>query len=268
MGVLEGRVALITGAGSGIGKGVLQRFVDEGARVMVVERMADRVDQLRSEFGEEVGVFHGDVSRLADNKAAVAEALRTFGQLDIFVGNAGIFDQFITLEDFPEDKLGDAFDEQMAVNVKGALFGAKATHAELAKTNGCMVFTASVASFNSGGGGVLYTASKHAVLGMIRQLASELAPDVRVNGVAPGGVATDLRGLETLDQHLTSHSSRPENVERVRANAPMQRALYPDDLVGSYLFLACRELSSTVTGTTILNDSGSSLRVRRPAPTV
>ena len=156
----------------------------------------------------------------------------------------------------------------MAVNVKGALFGAKATHEELAKTQGCMVFTASVASFNSGGGGVLYTASKHAVLGIIRQLASELAPDVRVNGVAPGGVATDLRGLETLDQHLTSHSSRPENVERVRANAPMQKALYPDDLVGSYLFLACKELSGTVTGTTILNDSGSSLRVRRPVPTV
>ena len=80
-------------------------------------------------------------------------------------------------------------------------------------------------------------------------MASELAPDVRVNGVAPGGVATDLRGLETLDQHLTSHSSRPENVERVRANAPMQKALYPDDLVGSYLFLACKELSGTVTGT-------------------
>ena len=71
MGVLEGRVALVTGAGSGIGKGILQRFVEEGSRVMVVERMADRVDQLRSEFGEEVAVFHGDVSRLADNKAAV-----------------------------------------------------------------------------------------------------------------------------------------------------------------------------------------------------
>ena len=65
------------------------------------------------------------------------------------MGNAGIFDQFITLADFPEDKLGDAFEEQMAVNVKGALFGAKATHVELAKTQGCMVFTASVASFNS-----------------------------------------------------------------------------------------------------------------------
>ena len=267
MGVLEGRVALITGAGSGIGKGVLERFVQEGARVMVVERMAERIDQLRSEFGEEVAVFHGDVSRLEDNKTAVAETLRAFGQLDVFVGNAGIFDQFVTVPDFPEDKLSDAFDEQFAVNVKGPLFGAKATHAELAKTQGCMVFTASVASFNSGGGGALYTASKHAVLGLIRQLAAELAPDVRVNGVAPGGVATDLRGLETLDQHLHSHSSRPENVERIRANAPLQTALYPADLVGSYLFLATRELSGTITGTVVLNDAGSSLRVRRPPPT-
>ena len=265
MGLLDGKVALITGAGSGIGKGVLEKFVQEGARVAVLERMADRVEQLRNEFGELVVGIHGDVSQLSDNKAAVAETLRAFGQLDIFVGNAGIFDQFITVSEFPEDKLSDAFDEQFAVNVKGPLLGAKATYPELVKTRGCMVFTASVASFNSGGGGALYTASKHAVLGLIRQLAAEFAPEVRVNGVAPGGVATDLRGLEVLDQHRESHSSRPENVERIRASSPLQAALYPPDLAGSYLFLASNELSGTVTGTVVLNDSGSSLRVRRPS---
>lgn len=80
---------------------------------------------------------------------------------------------------------------------------------ELRKTGGSMIFTASIAGLNSGGGGVLYTASKHAVVGMIRQLAAELGPDIRVNGVAPGGTLTDLRGLVSLGQDGRSQFANP-----------------------------------------------------------
>ena len=263
MGWLDGQVALITGGGSGIGRGIVERFLAEGAHVGVLERPADRVAQLRRDFGQALCAIQGDVTRLEDNKRAVAETLRAFGQLDIFVGNAGIFDSFLRLDEFPEEKLSAAFDEQFGVNVKGCLLGAKAALPELIKTEGCMVFTASVAGFNSGGGGALYTASKHAVVGLIRQLAAELAPTVRVNGVAPGGVRTDLRGLVAVGQGEQSHFADPSIAERMRTNNPLQIALQPSDLAGAYVLLASRANARGITGMVITADAGASLRWSR-----
>jgi len=229
----------------------------------VLERHDDRVAQLRKDFGQAVHPVQGDVTRLEDNKRAVAETVRAFGQLDVLVGNAGIFDSFLRLDDFPEDKLSAAFDELFGVNVKACLLGAKAALPELLKTAGCMVFTASVAGFNSGGGGAIYTASKHAVVGLIRQLAAELAPTVRVNGVAPGGVRTDLRGLAAVDQDEQSHFADPGIAERMRANNPLQMALQPEDLAGAYVLLASRANARGITGVIITADAGSSLRWSR-----
>jgi NAD(P)-dependent dehydrogenase (short-subunit alcohol dehydrogenase family) len=263
MGWLDGQVALVTGGGSGIGRGIVARFLAEGARVGVLERQADRVEQLQRDFGQAVYALQGDVTRLEDNKRAVAETVRTFGQLDILVGNAGIFDGFLRLDDFPEDKLSAAFDELFGVNVKACLLGAKAALPELLKTAGCIVFTASVAGLNSGGGGAIYTASKHAVVGLIRQLAAELAPTIRVNGVAPGGVRTDLRGLAAVNQDEQSHFADPSIVARMRANNPLQTALQPDDLAGAYVLLASRANARGITGVVITADAGSSLRWSR-----
>jgi NAD(P)-dependent dehydrogenase (short-subunit alcohol dehydrogenase family) len=92
MGWLDGQVALVTGGGSGIGRAVVARFVEEGARVGVLDRVAARAEQLRSEFGSAVVVRAGDVAQLADNRRAVAETVAAFGRLNIFVGNAGVFD--------------------------------------------------------------------------------------------------------------------------------------------------------------------------------
>jgi NAD(P)-dependent dehydrogenase (short-subunit alcohol dehydrogenase family) len=207
----------------------------------------------------------GDVTHLEDNQRAVADTVRAFGQLDVLVGNAGVFDGFLRLDNMPEDRLSAAFDELFGVNVKGCILGARAALPELLKTAGCMVFTASVAGFNSGGGGVLYTASKHAVVGMIRQLAAELAPQVRVNGVAPGGTITDLRGLEAIGQGAQSHFATPGMEERMRTNNPLQIALQPGDLAGAYVFLASRTSARGITGVVITADAGSSLRWSRPS---
>src|SRR5439155_8744359 len=122
----------------------------------------------------------------------------------------------VDLAEIPEEKLAATCDELFCVNVKGCVLGAKAALPELQKTEGCMVCTASVAGMNSGGGGTLYTASKHAVVGFIRQLAVEVGPRVRVNGGAPGGTMTDLRGLTILGQHERSHFADPAIEERVR----------------------------------------------------
>ena len=260
MGWLDGQVALITGGGSGIGLAIVSRFVEEGARVGVMDRFPERVEQLRAEFGESVVALQGDVALLGDNKRAVEQTVGAFGKLDVFVGNAGIFDSRQRLDDFPEEQLAEAFDELFGVNVKGCFLGAKAAVSDLAKTKGCMVFTASVAGFNSGGGGALYTASKHAVVGMIRQLAAELAPDIRVNGVAPGGVRTDLRGLVALDTADRSNFADPATEERMRANNPLKMVLQPRDIANAYLFLASRENAAGITGSIIPTDAGSLLR--------
>jgi NAD(P)-dependent dehydrogenase (short-subunit alcohol dehydrogenase family) len=266
MGWLDGQVALVTGGGSGIGRAVVGRFVEEGARVAVLDRVASRTEELRSTFGDRVIGLAGDVAQLADNKRAVAATVEAFGRLDIFIGNAGIFDVYAPLAEFPEDELSAAFDELFAVNVKGCVFGAKAAFPELAKTEGSIVFTASVASFNSGGGGALYTASKHAVVGLIRQLAVEFAPRVRVNGVAPGGTITDLRGLTTLHQEGSSQFADPSVADRLRAGNPLQVALQPDDIAGAYLFLASKQGAGRITGTVVTVDAGATLRIPRRAP--
>ncbi len=264
MGWLDGQVALVTGGGSGIGRAVVQRFIEEGARVGVMERVATRADQLRADFGDAVVGIAGDVAQLADNKRAVAETVRAFGRLDIFVGNAGIFDVYAKLADFDDEKLARSYDELFGVNVKGVIFGAKAALPELTKTAGCMVFTASVAGFNSGGGGALYTASKHAVVGLIRQLAVELGPGIRVNGVAPGGTMTDLRGLQSLGNDDRSSFAVPGMADQLRAHNPLHIALEPADIAGTYVFLASRTSARGITGTVVTVDAGGTLRMPRP----
>src|SRR5207245_11370005 len=193
-----------------------------------------------SEFGEAIVALAGDVAQLADNKLGVAAAVAAFGRVDIFVGNAGVFDVYAPFAEFSDEKLAEAFDELFAVSVKGCFFGAKAALPELIKTEGSMVFTASVAGLNSGGGGTLYTASKHAVVGLIRQLAVEVGRRVRVNGVAPGGTITDLRGLTVLRQDGRSQFTDPGTEDRLRGGNPLQLALHPADLAGAYVFLSSR----------------------------
>jgi 2,3-dihydroxy-2,3-dihydrophenylpropionate dehydrogenase len=263
MGWLDGQVALVTGGGSGIGRAVVARFIAEGARVGVLDRVPARAEELRAEFGRSAVAVTGDVTQLADNKRAVAETVGAFGRLDVFVGNAGVFDNFLSLAEFPEATLAEAYDELFGVNVKGCILGAKAALPELIKTEGSMVFTASVAGSNSGGGGPLYTASKHAVVGLIRQLAAELGPRIRINGVAPGGTMTDLRGLSTLGQDGRSHFSDPNSEERMRSNNPLQIALAPGDLAGAYVFLSSRANARGITGTILTVDAGATLRVPR-----
>jgi len=263
VGWLDGQVALVTGGGSGIGRAVVARFIAEGARVGVLDRVPSRADELKAEFGHAVVPVTGDVAQLADNKRAVAETVGALGRLDILVGNAGVFDNFLSLAEFPEDQLAAAYEELFGVNVKGCVFAAKAALPELIKSEGSIVFTASVAGSNSGGGGPLYTASKHAVVGLIRQLGAELGPRVRVNGVAPGGTITDLRGLSVLRQNDRSHFSDPSTGERLRAGNPLQIALAPGDLAGAYVFLSSRENARGITGTILTVDAGATLRVPR-----
>jgi NAD(P)-dependent dehydrogenase (short-subunit alcohol dehydrogenase family) len=145
------------------------------------------------------------------------------------------------------------------VNVKGYLLGAKATYRELAKTQGSMIFTVSNAGFYPCGGGPLYTASKHAVVGLIRQLAYELAPKIRVNGVAPGAIPTDLRGPASLAMAERSIAELPMK-EMVERGLPLGKLPEPRDYTGSYVLLASPSNSSTATGSVIICEGGMGVR--------
>jgi cis-2,3-dihydrobiphenyl-2,3-diol dehydrogenase len=259
MGWLENKVALVTGGASGLGRAIVERFLDEGANVATLDRAWERSAELAKQFGDRVEAVVGDVTVLADNRRAVAETIRRFGRLDCFVGNAGIWDFNMPLVDLPEDRISQAFDELFAVNVKGYLLGAKAAYRELAKTRGCIIYTVSNAGFYPCGGGPLYTASKHAVVGLIRQLAYELAPKIRVNGVAPGAIPTDLRGPRSLEMADRSIASVPLKAA-VERGLPLGKLAEPRDYTGSYVLLASAENSSTATGGVIICEGGIGIR--------
>lgn len=260
MGWLDNSVALITGGGSGLGFALVERFLTEGAQVAVLEADGRRAEELRGAFGDRVCVTVGDVTSYEDNVRAVEETVNKFGKLDTFIANAGVFDFFKPLAEYEGEKLADAFDELMSVNAKGGLLGARAALPELLKTRGSLIFTISNAGFYAGGGGPIYTASKHALVGIIRQLAHELAPKVRVNGVAPGGMKTALRGLSangTAEQSLNQMDSLDEMLKEI---TPLQVSPRPQDYCAPYVLLASKENSPATTGALINTDGGLGVR--------
>lgn len=248
MALLDNNVTLITGGGSGLGRAIVSRFVQEGAKVAVLERSKDKAAQLEADFGEAVRVTVGDVTVPEDNAAAVAATLDAFGRLDTFIGNAGLWDFGKSLLELPLDSLGTSFDELYSVNVKGYLLGARASVDALRASQGSMIFTLSNAAFHAGGGGPLYVSSKHAIVGLIAQLAWELENEVRVNGVAPGAMATDLRGLPSLGQDQTSFSVLIDSMGGTEGFAKMIGKSFfpsPDDYVMGYVLLASGESRMT-----------------------
>lgn len=248
---LAGKTALITGAASGIGHAVAARFLFEGANVVAFDRVASSPgsDFASGSFASIVG----DVRSAEDNRRAVDLALSRFGRLDIFVGNAGLYDNRRALRTFSATELDAAFDELFAVNVKGYLLGALAAADALAKARGCILFTSSVSGTHAGFGGPLYVAAKHAVNGLTKQLSLELAPDIRVNAVAPGYVPTGLRGLDSLGQEASTTGPGSSQV-------PLQVLPSADDLAGAYVFLASDACSRTATGTILALDGGAAVR--------
>src|SRR5688572_9197782 len=163
---LEGRRALIIGGGSGIGRGVLEAYLAEGARAAVMEVDAGRCGRLSTELPEVV-VVNGDATVDADCRRAVEETVAALGGLDILVHCAGVFDFYQGIEAVPADALVAAFDQMFAVNVRSVLHCVQAATTHLRRSRGSIVLTGSTSGFYPGRGGILYIASKYAVRGCV-----------------------------------------------------------------------------------------------------
>jgi len=248
IGRLEGLSVLITGGASGLGRAIVSRFLREGALATVLDRSPDGLESIAAEHGDALQVVVGDVTSGPDNLRAVTTATDAFGGVDVFVGNAGIWDFGRPLLEMSLSNLEDSYQELFDVNVKGYLLGARAVAPSLVERRGSMIFTLSNAAFFPRGGGPLYTASKHAGVGLVSQLAYELAPHVRVNAVAPGGMATDLRGPQAMGLDNQAIKDVLPPTEQLKKFSALDLAPRPEDYVDSYLLLAAPSESATVTG--------------------
>jgi cis-1,2-dihydrobenzene-1,2-diol dehydrogenase len=257
---LEGEVALVTGGGAGLGRAIVDRYVAEGARVAVLDKSAAGLEALRKLHGDAIVGVEGDVRSLDSHREAVARCVEAFGKLDCLVGNAGVWDYLTQLVDIPDDLISEAFEEMFEVNVKGYILAAKAALPALYQSKGSAIFTVSNAGFYPGGGGVLYTAGKHAVIGLIKQLAHEWGPRIRVNGIAPGGIlGSDLRGLKSLDLQDKSISTFPLD-DMLKSVLPTGRAATAEEYAGAYVFFATRGDTVPLTGSVLNFDGGMGVR--------
>lgn len=241
---LTGKVALVTGASSGMGKATAIALANQGAKVVIGARRMDKLDAVAAEIksrGKEALAVKMDVTNKVDVDAAVATAVREFGRLDILVNNAGALDYspFLTMTE-------EKWDLVIDTNLKGYFFAAQAAAREMAKNKWGRIIN--IASIASGGVGigmtnlVHYTASKGGVIGMTEALAAELGQyNILVNAIGPGGIDTEM----TKGTDVSSFANR----------LSVKRLGKPEEIAAAVVYLASDEASYT-TGATLYVDGG------------
>lgn len=261
MGFLEGKTAIITGAGfaalkdgsaGSIGYGIATAYAKEGANLVItgrnVKKLEDAKERLEAEHGIKVLAVQADVNAGADNKAVVQnvvdQAMAEFGRIDVLVNNAGITRDGLAMRMAPED-----FDAVVDVNLKGAFYCAKAVMRPMTKQrSGRIINMSSVSGVYGNPGQANYAASKAGVIGLTKALAKELArKGVTVNAIAPGFIETDMTAALSDDQK--AHAQ-----ERIAAG----RLGQPEDVAALAAFLASDE-AAYITGQVICVDGGLSL---------
>ncbi|MEX0409552.1 SDR family oxidoreductase [Aquibium sp. LZ166] len=245
---LEGKVAIITGAAGGMGSAAAQLFTKEGAKVLLVDREEEGLVKLANLLpADQVSYFVADVTDEEATKAFVAAAPKRLGGLDIALLNAGIEGQIGRIDELPVS----AFDRVMAVNVRSVWLGLASLMPAMRATGGSIVITSSGAGLRGSAGLAAYSASKHAVLGLMRSAALEGAKDrIRVNSINPAQTRT--RMMAAIDAHLDAAGRTADPAAKI----PLGRYAEPSEVASMMLFLASDE-SSFCTGSVYPVDGGS-----------
>lgn len=242
--MLKGKTALITGAGTGIGRSVALRLAAAGADIAInysrSKKEALQTQREVEESGVRSLVYKADVADDGEVRAMVRKTIETLGRLDVLVNNAGVtyFVDHADLEGLKEEY----WDRIMAVNVKGMFFCCRAAAGELKKRKGCIINITSVAGLMGLGSSIAYAASKAAAISLTKSLARVMAPEVRVNGIAPGIVLT--RWVEGQEDHI----------QRLAQGTPMGRIATAEDV--SEVVYALITQAGFVTGQSIVVDGG------------
>lgn len=242
--MLKGKVALITGSATGIGRAIALRLAREGVHIIINYSRSHKEALETQKDIEACGVqsllAQADVSDDVEVRRMVQETIGKFGRLDILVNNAGVTN-FVAHEDL-EGLKDEYWDRVMNVNVKGMFHCCRAAAAELKKQKGCIINITSIAGMTGLGSSIAYAASKAAAISVTKSLARVLAPEVRVNSISPGVVRT--RWIEGHEEH----------VERLAGGTPLGRVATPEDVAEVAYSLIAH--SHFVTGQNIVVDGG------------
>jgi 3-oxoacyl-[acyl-carrier protein] reductase len=217
---MNGKVAVITGSATGIGKAIALRLAKEGVHITINYSKSEKEAMETQNEIEAMGVkcilVKATVSDDGQVRQLMKETVDTFGRLDILVNNAGVTD-FVSHDDL-EGLREEYWDRVMDVNVKGLFYCCRAAAAELKKQKGCIVNITSIAGMTGLGSSIAYAASKAAAISVTKSLARVMAPEVRVNGIAPGIVQT-----RWVDGHR-------DHLERLSEGTPLGRIASPEDV--------------------------------------
>jgi 3-oxoacyl-[acyl-carrier protein] reductase len=244
-----GRTAIVTGAGSGMGAAIARGMAAEGAEVVAVDIDGDAVAALAASTAGTIRPEPLDVSD-PDAVAALVAAVAARGRIDVLCNNAGILDDYAPAHETSWER----WRRTLAVNLDGPFLLSRAVAPVMVEQGaGAIVNTCSIAAYVAGGGGAAYTTSKHALLGLTRQLAFDYGPHgVRVNAVCPGAVATGMTTELRTPEQANAH------VDAAIAATPAGRWGEPEEIAAVVLFLASDE-ASFVHGTPVLADGGWTL---------
>ncbi len=250
--ILDKRVAIITGAARGIGLATVHAFAKAGATIVAFDLPQapfDDAQKIADASGVAFFAFPGDVANASDWQRVVSETTSKFGKLDILVNNAGISGALCSMLDYPDE----VFDQVMAVNARGVFLGMKYCGQAMKTHGGAIVNISSVSGIGGGRYVIAYTASKHAVVGMTKLAATELAAfKIRVNALCPAPTATEM-------MFEMARSRSPDDPDAVRRDLsrmiPLGRYGEPEEIAGAILFLAS-DAASFITGTAIPIDGG------------